>query len=129
MPFPQALSLSPESRAQHCPSTPCEELQAATRPPLSLLFSSLNKQTKGHQPLLTHLTLRPFTISTALQSPLRSPAVPICKEIKQEQNRVNEACDHFKTAFWQGSSSQEKCETNAQMSVSSMHCFPRSFLV
>ena len=27
MPFPQALSLSPKSRAQCCPSAPCDELQ------------------------------------------------------------------------------------------------------
>ena len=42
MPFPWALSLSPESRGQHCPSAPCEELQATMRPPLHLPFSRLN---------------------------------------------------------------------------------------
>ena len=43
MPFPQVLSLSPESRDQHFPSAPSEVLQAAMRPPPSLLFSGLNK--------------------------------------------------------------------------------------
>lgn len=43
MSFPWILSLSPESRDQHFPSAPSEVLQAAMRPPPSLLFSGLNK--------------------------------------------------------------------------------------
>jgi len=43
MPFPWALSLSPESKAQHYSSAPCVELQVPTISPPSLLRSGPNK--------------------------------------------------------------------------------------
>lgn len=43
MPFPWALSLSPESKAQHYFSAPCVELQVPTISPPSLLRSGPNK--------------------------------------------------------------------------------------
>ena len=48
MPFPRALSLSAESRAQSCPSAPCEELQPPWGLPSAPLLCAEHTGTSSH---------------------------------------------------------------------------------
>jgi len=106
MPFPQDLSQTPESRAQHSPSTPCEELQLPTRPLLSLLCSGLNKPRNLSHLFQTVVLRLSHSVNNKIQPPpvfasLRDASLWLWFIAYTREKKLNTGC-------WQSSSSAVK---------------------